>query len=82
MFARVSGLKPLRPKLPDAKFFVQTAIKGLQPKSVIGPKEEKGKRPRRESNPDLKIRSLLFCPLNYEGSGRNYNLKTANPLDV
>jgi hypothetical protein len=75
-------LKQLPPKLPDAKFFVQTAIKGLPPRSVVGPKEEKGKRPRRESNPDLKIRSLLFCPLNYEGSGRNYNLKTANPLDV
>ena len=26
------------------------------------------RRPRWESNPDLKIRSLLFCPLNYEGT--------------
>lgn len=27
-----------------------------------------GEYPRRESNPDLKFRKLLFYPLNYKGS--------------
>ena len=61
----------MQQKLPDVKFFVQTATKASPPKSGVGLKTDgrAKKRPRRESNPDLKIRSLLFCPLNYEGNG-------------